>query len=98
GVGAGRRMVGLRLLWDEQVIVVRAEVCCCPRHQQERLPGTEGVRLDEVGCDGHGHGQLTLRIRRGVSPPWTIRELEVAGRVRAAVEMSAISRRSGIFD
>src|SRR3954454_3836206 len=84
--------VGLRLLSDEQLIVVRAEVCCRARHQQEGLPGAEGVRFDEVGCDGHGHGQVTLRMRRGVSPPWPIRELEVAGRVRAAGEMSAISR------
>ena len=59
--------VGLRLLPDDQFVVVRAGACRCPRHQQERLPGTEGIRLDKVGSDGSGHGLLALRVLRGGS-------------------------------
>jgi hypothetical protein len=52
------------LLSDDQFVVVRTGVLPRPRHQQERLPRTEGIRLDKAGGDGLSHG---LRALRGLS-------------------------------
>ena len=76
--------VGLRLLSNDLFVVVRPGARRRRRHQQERLPGAEGIRLDEVGRDGLGHGLLALRGLRELPPPRAVREFEVTGRVRAA--------------